>query len=149
MAFAGGALGGILADKYEDYLIQNGKEVDQKTTPLLIAGLAAAVHYMGKGKMDDLACGMLGAAGSDLGTQLMNEYASGDGAANGMPNQLSPQQMNGLRERVMEMRKRMRANRGGDAPAAIKSGGTGTGVKLGQRSSGTFYVNPYNNTRVA
>lgn len=147
MAFAGGAIGGIAAQKYEDYLIKNGKPVKDKQTALLVAGVAAGVHYLGKGKLDDLACGILGAAGADLGTIMMNEMAS-DEPANGTPPQLSPQQMNGLRERVMEIRKQRMAGRG-NASAGLKSGGTGTGVKLGRSGDRTsFYVNPYTNSRV-
>ena len=144
MAFAGGALGGIAAEKYEQYQIDNGKEVNQKTTAILVAGLGAAIHYMGKGKLDALAMGMVGAAGADLGVQIMNEMGEESGAANGTPSQLSPHQMNGLRERVMEIRKRMGAGGGRKSVTAASEAMPGRTAP-----EGSFYTNPYTNKRLS
>lgn len=143
MAFAGGAVANIAAEKYEEYLVKNGKEVKEKQTPLLIAGLAAAVHYMGKGKMDALAMGMMGAAGADLGLQMYQEMgsSSGDGSSNGTPSQMSPQ-LNGWREKALAIARQNKHK--AQQQQVVKT------VQPSQPSrTGGFYTNPYSNARVA
>ena len=155
MAFAGGAIAGIGSDKYEEYATKKAedaaaesgeefKPISQKVAPAIVTGAAVAVHYLGKGKMDALAYGMLGAAGSDFGTQILADMnkPEGDEAGNGTPSQLSPQQMNGLRERIIAMKKRG-AIPGGAATERMSFKESRPGKVGSHREENTFYSNPY------